>query len=127
MAEIAVSVGESFYLFGGAPSNKWNSHLWGAFLWGEGNEQAPFGLGVGVSEAQASSSEADLTASILVLESVGSTTGLADVFLRDAAGYFHVFPNNTTDGEERDTPTWASGTVSAATWTAASTPAVTWS
>lgn len=128
MAEVAVTVAERVNLFGGAPSNKWGAHLWGAFLYGEGNTNAAFGLGIGVAEFQDfSTSDVGVAPVLIISEQLSLIGSLGNFYLLDQNGYYHVFSDNTTDGEGRDDPTWTATSSGTASWAAQSMPTVTWS
>ena len=129
MAEFSVSVSESVRTFGGAPTSRWNAYNWNAFKWGEGTASMVIGLGLGVSESQASSGTCDAAAGyvIALAEAFTPTASMTSGQIRDMAGYYHVFPNSTTDGEERDTPSWAGGSTTNPTWATAAASATSWS
>lgn len=75
----------------------------------------------------APTSEIGKAASIGIDLSITPTEDMASEVLSDSAGYTYVFPSNATNLEDRDDPTWSSGTASSAGWTSASVAATTWS
>ncbi len=127
MTEFNVTVAESVNVFGGSPSSKWGDYNWNAFKWGEGTTEAPFGVVTPVSETQASAEAVNNQAAVGVSEAVTSTETEPVINVLDSAGYYHVFPSDTTNGDSWDRPTWTSGAVSAASWTTAALAAPTWS
>jgi hypothetical protein len=127
MAEFNATVSETLRVFGVAPSNKWGDYAWNAFLWGEGTAQVPVYVFTGVSESQSSGDSTDSTVFVVVSEGCSPSLVLEHVNVLDEQGYYHVFPDRTTDGEGRDTPSWSSGAVTSASWTRASLSAPTWS
>jgi hypothetical protein len=127
VAEFSVTVSESVRCFGGAPSSLWNSYLWNAFKWGDGTASMVVGAFVGVSESQASTTDVGVVPVVVVSESVASVATMVSGFIRDAAGYYRMFSNDTADGEQRDTPTWAAGSATTPTWASAAATAASWS
>jgi hypothetical protein len=127
MAEFIASVTETVRVFGVAPSNKWGDYAWSAFLWGEGTAQVPVYVFTGVSESQASSDSIDATAFVVISETFSPQGAIEHVNVLDEQGYYHVFPDRTTDGEARDQPSWASASSASVTWTRATSSAPTWS
>jgi hypothetical protein len=127
VAEVAVTVAETVRCFGGAPTSLWNAYQWGAFKWGEGTASMVVGAFVGVSEAQASTSAVQNAPAVAVSEAVTTAGTMVSGFIRDEAGYYRIFSNDTPDGEQRDTPTWTAGSTTTPTWTSAAATAASWS
>jgi hypothetical protein len=127
MAEFTASVSESVRCFGVAPSNKWNDYAWNAFIWGEGTAQIPVFVHMEVAESEAATADVNVGSFVGISESQAQAASLEDVYVRDEQGYYHVFPDRATDGEEQDTPTWSSGTAASATWAEAASSAPVWS
>lgn len=129
MTTFTVSVSESVNVFGGAPPSLWNAYLWNAFKWGEGTASYVVGAFVGTAETQPSTQAVDVTAVYIaaLADTLSSAGTMTSGQIRDEAGYYHVFPNATTDGEERDTPTWAAGSPATPVWASATASATSWS
>ncbi|MES3012631.1 MAG: hypothetical protein V4750_02740 [Pseudomonadota bacterium] len=127
MAEVSVPVSEIVRAFGGAPTSLWNAYLWNAFKWGEGTASMVIGAYVGVSETEAATSDVSIFSSIDVSESQAVVGTMVSGFIRDDAGYYRMFSNDTADGEQRDTPSWAAGSTTTPTWASAAASATSWS
>ena len=145
MAAFSVTVAETLGVFGIAPTVRWNAGTWNAFTWGENKTLLASTVGVGiaesttetaavankigtvVAESETPSETVGVVPVLPVSESVTTTGGNSSVNVRDSAGYYHVFSDNTTDGEGRDIPSWSSGSAGSATWTSAAVTAPTWS
>lgn len=145
MAQFNATISERLNIFGLSPSDKWAEYNWGSFKWGEGTNQIPtgilaavavsaavthgVGLGVGlaVAETETLSSDAPASPVIPISETQGSSSGLDDINVLDAAGYYYVFPDRTTDGEQAETITWASATAASPVWVASGVSQASWS
>lgn len=129
MTQFTVAVAETTRCFGGAPTSLWNAYLWGAFKWGEGTASMVVGAFVGVIETEPATTTCDVQAvyQVAVDEACPSVGTMTSGQIRDTLGYYKVFPNDTTDGEERDTPTWTAGSPTTPSWTAAAATATSWS
>ncbi len=145
MAEFSVTLSNGTGMLGGSPtSGNWGSLTWNAFLWGYTLDLG-VEVGKGVANTQASTdfqgwnfgkwlAESQPTVVAIsydytmVLSNECPVVGdMEHEYLFDAAGYYHVFPSNTTDGEGRDVPTWTAGTAGSVTWTPVATSATVWS
>lgn len=142
-----MTISNSVRAFGGGPSSLWQSYNWNAFKWGEGTVKVPMAFVHLVSLGtlgMASTRGFQLTKLVAIdpmtldsargidftkgiSNSLGLDSDSSDQFLFDSEGYFHVFPGNTTDANERVNPTWAAGAANSTTWTSSSVTATTWS
>jgi hypothetical protein len=127
VADFNITVSNSLNIFGPAPSNKWNVHNWNAFLWGEGTTDLIASVGKFISNSLASDSAVEKLPVRVITNSLTLTGDMSSQGLKDSAGYSYVFPDRTTDGEERDFPTWTEGAGQSTTWTTASATTSSWS
>lgn len=130
MADFTKTMTNSLNLFGGAPSNKWASYNWNAFIWGEGTADFAVSFLKILDSGAITPSDAyiinvdfskSLTNSLSVDADMGSET------LRDSAGYLYVYPNNVTEAESRSFASYTSGSDASNSWSSASVSSVTWS
>lgn len=144
MADLSITIANATTPLGMSPPVIWNAFTWNASLWGYSGD-----LPIDVIKGIASTTTPDTTLGFSVIhalsESVTSDSavgfdvikGLAESVtfdsapisetLTDPAGYTHVFPSNATNAEDRDIPTWTSGTVAGASWSTATVTTTTWS
>ena len=127
MAALTITVTSTVRCFGVAPSNKWNAYNWNAFIWGEGTADLPVVFGKLITNAQASDTALTKQPYKLISESISSSGETSSERLRDGAGYSYVFPNNTTDAEERDIPSWAAGAAGSTSWSSQAVTTTAWS
>lgn len=129
MADYNVTVSETLALFGVQPTNKWSEYNWNAFLWGEGNNAVLASAELLISETQAiADSETTATDFNRTVEETVSVSGSpSSEVLRDGNGYLYVFPNDATNGEDRDPVTWASSATAPGTWSSQAAASTTWS
>lgn len=144
MADLSVTIAVTTTVMGLSPATVWNQGQWGSFNWGyTGDFVTEVTKGIDNSEAATTSFNFEVTHAVeeslpsdstLAFEyekhidvSVSPTSGLPAWYLQDGSGYFYVFPDRTTDGEERDYPTWTSGAVAAGAWTSSTVGSTTWS
>jgi hypothetical protein len=149
MANYNITISNSLNTFGLAPSDKWNDWNWNAFKWGEGTEDlqvfinlivntsalAPTSdmyfrfmhmLDIG-STALTSAIDAYLYTGISISNSLSITGDMLSETLMDSAGYNYVFSGQTTNAEDRFSPTYASQTANTTTWASAAASSTTWS
>jgi hypothetical protein len=128
VASFTTTVSESIRCFGVKPSNKWNEYNWNAFLWGEGTNQV---LASETKLIAETASLADALAQVKVETAISESFSLggspSSETLRDGAGYYYVFSNNTTNGEERDPVSWTSTSVSTTSFMCQTAGSTTWS
>lgn len=129
MADFTITVSNSLNLFGPAPSNKWNAHLWGAFRWGEGTTDLQvdvvklLGNALTIADSLTLQSAVFLTVSnSLSLSSNPSNEGLSD-----GAGYSYVFTGNVTNAENRVETSYSQGSAGAQSYAAGTPPSTNWS
>ena len=127
MTDHSITVANSLNLFGVAPSDKWNAYAWNAFLWGEGTADLGVAVVHLISNSLTLSDAYGKGVTKLVSETLSVTGDMSSEVLFDAEGYRYVFPDRTTEGEERDFSTWTSGTAASATWTSGTVTSTTWS
>lgn len=127
MTTYSMTISNGLNCFGIAPSNKWGDWNWGAFLWGEGTQDLPIDFMKVLDNSQASDTEVSKIPYHLISNDLTATGDRSAEYVQDAQGYFHVYSDRTTDVEQADTPTWASGTVTAPTYTSQAVGSTTWS
>lgn len=149
MADFSQNVSNTVRAFGGGGASLWNAYNWNAFNWGEGTVPFQFfvvhqfdsgGITAGSSylgfsvqhslDNQSVGSDTSITnESVFILGSNSITMGSETVgeTLGDGSGYNYVFRSNTTDGENRFTPTWTQPADDSESWTTSSDPSTTWS
>lgn len=133
MANLSKTITNSIQSFGPAPSTKWGSGspytmTWGASLWGEGTQDLPVymtkGISNGVSVADAVA--LSILYTMVISESFSLTSETVSETLQ-SGGYYYVFAGPVTDAENRSRPTYASGSVTAPSWTTLTASDITWS
>ncbi len=127
MADYSTTISNSLYVFGPAPSNKWNAYNWNAFRWGEGNTPlVKVDLKV-LSESLTLTDSVSKVPSRVIENTLSPTTAMSLESLTDAEGYYRVFPGGVTDAVDRAIPSWSQGSAGSTTWASSSTTATTWS
>jgi hypothetical protein len=127
MAEFSFTISERMNVFGGAPTSKWAAYNWNAFKWGEGTAQLELGLFLATHESQSSLEALSVQPTMGISETISAAESLPSLSVRDMAGYYHVFPDRTTEVTGLDLPTWTSGAASAASWVSVALNAPSWS
>jgi hypothetical protein len=122
-----ITISNSLNLFGPAPSDKWNQYNWNAFLWGEGTNDLVELVFKVISESITPDTTVTKIPLRIIENSISPTSDMGFERLRDSNGYYHVFPDRTTEGEDRDFATWTQGSPSAASWATAADAATVWS
>ena len=124
-----MTISNRLNLFGPAPSDKWGGYNWGEFLWGEGTADLPTRSQKLISETQTVSDSLTLHAAFYIsLSDTFTLDGdMGSESLQDGSGYYYVFPDNTTEAENRDIPTWAEGTGSSQSFTCQAAGTSSWS
>jgi hypothetical protein len=128
LADLSITVSNQLNVFGAAPSDKWGAFNWNAFTWGDGTADLGVHVVKLISETLTpDSAMGGFSVVMLVSDSLTPTSEMTSETLRDAAGYSYVFPDRTTDAENRDFVTWTAGSTGTVTWTASSTTSTSWS
>jgi hypothetical protein len=127
LADFSQTITNGIGVFGGAESNKWNAHLWGSFLWGEGTADLAVSVGKFLSETLSLSDAFSKGASIVVSNALVPDGDMHFESLGDGGIYDYVFPGGTTDAEERASPTWTAPSTTAPSWTPAVASSTSWS
>ena len=132
MANYSVTISNTVNVFGPESTNKWGGSwgaVWGNFLWGYGNSDLDTRV-VKLLEESLSLTDS-VTVSVyfykVISETLNPTTDMGSETLQDGSGYYYVFPDNTTDAENRDFPTWAEGSVTAQSFTCQAVGGTSWS
>ncbi len=145
MADFTQTITNQFELFGASPVNYWGSLEWGTDNWGT-TEDFDLVIGKVIGETSAITTAnvfdviTDYTNSTTITTtivkdttlsiSVGELVVLADQgsqTLQDAAGFYHVFSGNTTDGENRVITDYTEVAGGTGTWSIVTSPSSTWS
>jgi hypothetical protein len=145
MTQFTASVSERVSAFGGAPTDLWNQGNWNAFKWGEGTNQAPFflftvvavsapqtavvGLAITTPQAEAEAAVAAVGGSVVLpfADTLSVAGAVPTVNLLDESGFYHVFPEPSTNGELRANPTWTAGSNTTPSWSTTTASQPTWS
>lgn len=135
MADFSQTITNRIDCFGPAPTTKWGSGspysmTWGTSKWGEGTEDLVVSisktLGETISLTDNFGTAAQFNRTATWGEISTSYEGVEET-LQDGSGYYYVFPKPTTDSDEQYIPSYASGSVSPASWTSGSTSVIIWS
>lgn len=133
MANHTISIANSINSFGPAPSTKWGTGslynmTWGSSKWGEGTIDLAVDIekvldnSIAMSGAVLSFNAIKIFDNSIAMISESTSEGL-----QTANGYYYLFVKPTTDAENRNESTYASGSVPSTTWSAASAAGGTWS
>ncbi len=127
MASHAITISESLRLFGVAPADKWNEYNWNAFLWGQGTNKVPVDVVTLRSETLTATDALSIQAEATFVELLTVSAGPTSEVLTDGSGYYYVFTDGATDGEDRDPVSWSSSTAGSASWTSQAVTTTSWS
>lgn len=132
MANLSISISNRINTFGPAETSKWGTMLWsatGAGMWGEGVNHLLFIVGKLSAETVTVSEvfEFSVRFGMSLAESITVLSENEDLILTDGTGYSYIFPSNTSDGAEQDTPVYTSGAAASGTWTSGTVTSTSWS
>lgn len=127
MADLTQTINESLNLFGGAPTNFWNSYNWNAFKWGEGTNTQIVDTDNLILESETLSDVMYLASEPYIEETISSTGDTSSRTLQDGSGYYYIFPSGVTNADNQSLASFVSGTTPSGTWTSASAGSTTWS
>ena len=126
----------------------WNVYNWNAFNWGYGTANLQHDVQHLISESLVSTSSAANHAWIAnvsinetlvvsdefpkevikgISETLTPTSDMSSETLQDSNGYYYVFASNAQNAEDRDIPSYASGSNPSASYTSAAVSATSWS
>jgi hypothetical protein len=127
MTDFSVTFTVGINCFGIAPSNKWGAHNWNAFLWGEGTKDLETRVQKLISESVAPDTTITKDHRHPITETLSVSGDLGAESLSDGSGYLYVFPDRTTDGEQRDFPVYTSGTAQSTSFACQAAGSTVWS
>lgn len=125
MATFTVTISNGLRVHGPTPTNKWGSFLWGE-NWGE-SKNGYFTITKVYGNSVAIASEVDKQTTKALSNGIAISSDANLGALQDGSGYDYIFPNNTTDPDNRYFPTWTAHTDPATTFTSGTGPTTTWS
>ena len=145
MADHSITVDNTLTFHGHGYPSIWNAVTWNAFTWGWSSDSetrvekvidstATPTTDVGKyvihwldSEGVTLDSAVENAFVMAISEALSVSSDRYSAVLTDSNGYTHVFPSDATDAEDRDIPTWTSGTVGSVSWTSGTVAATSWS
>jgi len=127
VADFTITISNSLSVFGPAPSDKWGAFNWNEFLWGEGTIDLAVAVSKTLSNSLVLTDAFQKTPNRVIQNVLTVDADMGSERLSDAAGYDYVFLSNTTEAEDRATPSWASAAAGASTWTSATAGNTNWS
>lgn len=127
MATFTVTISNSLNVFGPAPSDKWEAFNWGSFLWGEGTADLQTIVFKLLTNSLTPDTAVGKEVRRIIQNALTVDADMGFEQLLTANGYAYVFPNHTTNAEERDFPDWTSATAGAPTWASQSVATTSWS
>lgn len=103
MATFSVNIAENVNVWGGEPTSKWGTAVWGSSNWAFGSEDLIVTVFIGEDDTITLADDWTLKATFVRTfgESLGVAGAMSSQEHFDAAGYKHVFVSDTTEGEER--------------------------
>ena len=129
MADFTITISNSLNVIGIETPNLWNTMEWGE-NWGYGDVDLPVVVDKVIAESLSGITDAVTTAADFVdsyANSLSLSSAIADLFLVDADGYFHVFRGGVTDGIDRISTDYTSSADPSTSWTPATDPTTSWS
>jgi hypothetical protein len=127
MADFDITISESLRLFGVAPADKWNEYNWNAFLWGEGTNKIVTESEVPIADSLVLTGAVATEAEIMFAELLALSCGPTSEVLLDGNGYYYVFTDGATNGEDRDPVAWSSASAGSGSWTSQAVSTTSWS
>lgn len=132
MADFNITISNSLNVFGPEGTNRWGGawgNEWGAFLWGYGNVDLDTRVRKLISESLTPTDYFEISVYFykVISETLEPTADMGSESLQDGSGYYYVFPDNTTEGENRDFPSWSEGSTSTQSFTCQAAGSTTWS
>ncbi len=153
MADHSITISNSLYTWGVAPSNKWGEFNWNAFLWGEGANDlqvltlhyidvgsatplsamsiSAYFFPTAIANSVTLDTSVTVTVAYVMSISIANTLEpTADMYsetLSDGSGWDYIFPNNTSNIDNKVTPTYTAASDPGTSWSSASGVTSTWS
>lgn len=128
MATHTVTLTNQINVFGAEPTVKWNSMVWGTDNWSEGTITLPLVVYKNIVDNTMTASNA---VGFKVTKGVYNTfvvsNAITDLFKFDSNGYYYVFKPETTDGVDRQFPSYSSSTAGTGSYTSLARTSVSWS
>lgn len=111
MADLQQNISNTVNIFGQGPTNKWNAHNWGAFLWGEGNTDMIHGIYKFISNDTNFSTEPVKEAGAFIDNALSCDAAVGSIEQIDNARYRYVFVPGSTNAIDRIQYEWTEVTV----------------
>lgn len=125
MATLTKTISNRISVSGPTPTNKWGTMLWGQ-NWGE-SKDGILSVNKLLSNVLTFTDAFQSAASKLISNTIVFRSGVDFVSLSDGSGYKYVFPDNTTDPDNRYFPTWTEHSDPGTDYDADERPDTTWS
>lgn len=126
MADHTITIVNSINVFGGAPTNKWGSMVWGVEAWGYGDVDLIQSVFKKISNTFTVSDGVTKSVGKKIAEVLYVDADMSSEHLKDAAGYSYIFPNNTDEGESRIDTQYSNVSYNSATYSDVAATATTW-
>lgn len=154
MANFSKTISNVVNAFGAAPSDKWAEYNWNAFKWGDGTNDlqvlinhfsidntvtfdTAYTLFPGYNRTLSIANSLLPDTTMVLSPGYNSTLSIANVLapvadmysesMQDGSGYYYVIPSDTTNFENRATPTYVAGTPGSTAWTSMAASSTSWS
>lgn len=127
MTDLTVTVSSETRVFGGAPTNKWGTFLWGQ-NWAYGNLKISTTIDYSSIISDSISLSDDLTKSFskIIDDTIGLADHMIDISMKDAAGYSYQFSGAVSDFLDKITTTYSAVGRRSTSWTGGSSGVTTW-
>lgn len=130
MADFTKTISNGINVFGGGPSTIWGqavypyTMVWGSSLWGEGFSLI-FSVQKVIDNSITPDTEIIKSPSKLISESTTLAFETSSEKLSQGV-WDYIFPDNTSDAENRDFPTWTESSQSTISYVCGSVSDTTW-
>lgn len=125
MATFTKTISNRIQTNGPSPTSKFGVMVWGD-NWGD-SKDSKFTVGKYVGNSLALTGSVFKSSRKYISNSVAFSSRINFVGLLDGSGYYYVFPNNTTDPDDRYFPTWTAHSDPGSSWTSGVAGVSTWS
>lgn len=145
MADLSITINERLGVYGGEPTVKWGSLVFGTDNWAfQGNlglsvtkpinetltpsaALADFEVTKIIEETLDTDDSIVLGATKIIQESLSVSSAMDKLKLKDSEGFYRIFRGNTTEGEEKVVSDYTETSDPSDTWSEVTTSSTTWS
>jgi hypothetical protein len=125
MTAYSKTIVNSISVFGPEGSSRWGVMVWGVDNWGTSFD-FPIAVLKGLENSVTFDDTVSKNAAKGIVNTITPISEPVHEYIQDSAGWYHVYPPEVIDLEQRYSPTYTSGTTGSSGWATSTASAISW-